>query len=301
MCDLWPCLACSIPGVRSGNRPVSFPCTLCLFCRPAVAAVEAKGRLSSGCTCVAVGDKVPADIRILHIYSTTLRIDQAILTGESVSVIKHTESIPDPRAVNQDKKNLLFSVRWRFSPALFGGGCAECWFCRLFFGHPPMVCVFVDMWFCTVARAQMWPLGNAGVLSLGPGYPPKSVSCDCVWFVCRCAVREEYTTIHTLSVIVFIHGNASCNPSCWLFNKFILMALIVFMRPMPDMPADTLPSANTVHLCRFCVADFWILSFFFFLYLIFRRYLSSLSFFFLFYALTVMCHIWWWCCGREDP
>lgn len=58
---------------------------------------------------VSVGDKIPADIRITKIYSTTLRIDQSILTGESVSVIKHTEPIPDPRAVNQDKKNILFS------------------------------------------------------------------------------------------------------------------------------------------------------------------------------------------------
>ncbi|XP_075051073.1 sarcoplasmic/endoplasmic reticulum calcium ATPase 3 [Mixophyes fleayi] len=58
---------------------------------------------------VAVGDKVPADIRILEIRSTTLRVDQSILTGESVSVIKHTDPIPDPRAVNQDKKNMLFS------------------------------------------------------------------------------------------------------------------------------------------------------------------------------------------------
>ena len=41
--------------------------------------------------------------------STTLRIDQSILTGESVSVIKHNEPVPDPRAVNQDKKNLIFS------------------------------------------------------------------------------------------------------------------------------------------------------------------------------------------------
>ena len=31
--------------------------------------------------------------------------------GESVSVLKQTEAIPDPRAVNQDKKNILFSVR----------------------------------------------------------------------------------------------------------------------------------------------------------------------------------------------
>jgi Ca2+ transporting ATPase len=58
---------------------------------------------------ISVGDKIPADIRLIKIYSTTLRIDQSILTGESVSVIKHTEAIPDPRAVNQDKKNILFS------------------------------------------------------------------------------------------------------------------------------------------------------------------------------------------------
>lgn len=61
-----------------------------------------------------VGDKVPADIRITSVYSTTLRIDQALLTGESVSVIKHNEAIPDLKAVNQDKKNILFSVRIRF-------------------------------------------------------------------------------------------------------------------------------------------------------------------------------------------
>lgn len=58
---------------------------------------------------IAVGDKIPADIRITSIFSTTIRIDQALLTGESVSVIKQTEEIPEVRAVNQDKKNLLFS------------------------------------------------------------------------------------------------------------------------------------------------------------------------------------------------
>lgn len=58
---------------------------------------------------VSVGDKVPADIRLIKIFSTTIRVDQSILTGESVSVIKHTDPIPDPRAVNQDKKNILFS------------------------------------------------------------------------------------------------------------------------------------------------------------------------------------------------
>ena len=59
---------------------------------------------------VAVGDKVPADIRITTVYSTTIRIDQSLLTGECVSVIKHTDPVSDARAVNQDKKNILFSV-----------------------------------------------------------------------------------------------------------------------------------------------------------------------------------------------
>merc|ERR1711976_931813 len=58
---------------------------------------------------IVVGDKIPADIRIIAIMSTTLRIDQSILTGESVSVIKHCDPVPDPRAVNQDKKNIVFS------------------------------------------------------------------------------------------------------------------------------------------------------------------------------------------------
>ncbi|XP_042225040.1 calcium-transporting ATPase sarcoplasmic/endoplasmic reticulum type-like isoform X2 [Homarus americanus] len=58
---------------------------------------------------ISVGDKIPADLRLVRIFSTTLRIDQSILTGESVSVIKHTDAIPDPKAVNQDKKNILFS------------------------------------------------------------------------------------------------------------------------------------------------------------------------------------------------
>lgn len=37
-----------------------------------------------------------------------------VFAGESVSVIKHTDPVPDPRAVNQDKKNMLFSVSWQF-------------------------------------------------------------------------------------------------------------------------------------------------------------------------------------------
>ncbi|KAK9751680.1 Cation transporter/ATPase, N-terminus [Popillia japonica] len=74
-----------------------------------VQKIRAKDIVPGDIVEISVGDKIPADIRLTKIYSTTLRIDQSILTGESVSVIKHTDPIPDPRAVNQDKKNILFS------------------------------------------------------------------------------------------------------------------------------------------------------------------------------------------------
>jgi len=57
---------------------------------------------------VAVGDLVPADLRLIEVKSTTLKIDQSILTGESESVVKWTDKIAKVET-NQDKKNLLFS------------------------------------------------------------------------------------------------------------------------------------------------------------------------------------------------
>lgn len=77
--------------------------------RKSVQRIKAREIVPGDIVEIAVGDKVPADIRIINIKSTTLRIDQSILTGESVSVIKHTDVVPDLRAVNQDKKNMLFS------------------------------------------------------------------------------------------------------------------------------------------------------------------------------------------------
>ena len=59
---------------------------------------------------IAVGDKIPADCRLLSVASTSIRVDQAILTGESVSVSKTLDVVADQRAVKQDMTNILFSV-----------------------------------------------------------------------------------------------------------------------------------------------------------------------------------------------
>ncbi|EST04708.1 P-type ATPase, A domain protein [Kalmanozyma brasiliensis GHG001] len=56
-----------------------------------------------------VGDKIPADCRIIAINSSSFRVDQAILTGESLSVNKSLEPVKDTNAVKQDQTNILFS------------------------------------------------------------------------------------------------------------------------------------------------------------------------------------------------
>ncbi|XP_061961816.1 calcium-transporting ATPase 3, endoplasmic reticulum-type [Populus nigra] len=58
---------------------------------------------------VSVGCKVPADMRMIEMLSNQLRVDQAILTGESCSVEKELESIIATNAVYQDKTNIIFS------------------------------------------------------------------------------------------------------------------------------------------------------------------------------------------------
>lgn len=58
---------------------------------------------------VAVGDRVPADCRVLSIQSNSFAIDQAILTGESEPVSKETRIVKDAEAVKQDQVNMIFS------------------------------------------------------------------------------------------------------------------------------------------------------------------------------------------------
>lgn len=74
-----------------------------------VVKVKAEELVPGDILTVSVGDKVPADCRLLSINSSSFRVDQAILTGESIAVNKSTDSVADPRAVKQDMVNLLFS------------------------------------------------------------------------------------------------------------------------------------------------------------------------------------------------
>ncbi|RKP19870.1 calcium-transporting ATPase [Rozella allomycis CSF55] len=58
---------------------------------------------------VSVGDKIPADMRIVEIKSSAFKVDQAILTGESVSVPKGVEEVREENAVIQEQVNMMFS------------------------------------------------------------------------------------------------------------------------------------------------------------------------------------------------
>lgn len=58
---------------------------------------------------VAVGCKIPADLRLTKILSSVIRVDQSILTGESSSVEKYMEATQSRKAVYQDKTCLLFA------------------------------------------------------------------------------------------------------------------------------------------------------------------------------------------------
>eukprot|EP01089_Gocevia_fonbrunei_P019991 TRINITY_DN725_c0_g1_i1.p1 TRINITY_DN725_c0_g1~~TRINITY_DN725_c0_g1_i1.p1 ORF type:complete len:1045 (+),score=320.11 TRINITY_DN725_c0_g1_i1:39-3173(+) len=58
---------------------------------------------------VEVGDRIPADIRLLTLGSSTMDVEQAMLTGESQNVGKHVKPLDIQEAQIQDKTNCLFS------------------------------------------------------------------------------------------------------------------------------------------------------------------------------------------------
>lgn len=72
--------------------------------------VDAAELLPGDVVVLSVGDKIPADCRLANITSTAFRVDQAVLTGESVSVTKEADVVVgDAGAVKQDQVNMLFS------------------------------------------------------------------------------------------------------------------------------------------------------------------------------------------------
>lgn len=58
---------------------------------------------------VRMGDAVPADLRIIELKSVSLLVEEAPLTGESVSVHKQIEKISSDSNVLQEQRNMLFS------------------------------------------------------------------------------------------------------------------------------------------------------------------------------------------------
>jgi len=69
---------------------------------------------------VGVGDKIPADLRIVKLLTTTIRIDEASLTGESTTVFKQVGSLKSggDKLRCSEKINLLFS-----GTTVSGGRC----------------------------------------------------------------------------------------------------------------------------------------------------------------------------------
>ena len=69
---------------------------------------------------VRVGNKAPADMRVVKMNTTTLRVEQSQLTGESESVSKDLEALPSSQkeCEVQSKTNMLFS-----STTISNGSC----------------------------------------------------------------------------------------------------------------------------------------------------------------------------------
>lgn len=108
-----PCLPQSlsdIPPLLQALKEYS-PDEASVFRSGRLARIHASELVPGDIVAVAVGDKVPADCRLFSISSSSFRVDQAILTGESSSVNKSIDVVPDPKAVKQDMTNMLFSVR----------------------------------------------------------------------------------------------------------------------------------------------------------------------------------------------
>ena len=67
--------------------------------------IDAENLVPGDCVLLSAGNAVPADIRLIAV--TDLRADEAALTGESASVAKHTDALPEDTPV-VDRRNIVF-------------------------------------------------------------------------------------------------------------------------------------------------------------------------------------------------
>ncbi|KAI3782377.1 hypothetical protein L2E82_12422 [Cichorium intybus] len=73
-----------------------------------VSGIPAKELVPGDIVELRVGDKVPADMRVLTLISSTLRVEQGSLTGESEAVSKTTKPVPEETDI-QGKKCIVFA------------------------------------------------------------------------------------------------------------------------------------------------------------------------------------------------
>ncbi|KAG6417953.1 hypothetical protein SASPL_120150 [Salvia splendens] len=73
-----------------------------------IASLPAKELVPGDIVELRVGDKVPADMRVLSLISPTLRVEQGSLTGESEAVSKTTKAVAEEVDI-QGKKCMLFA------------------------------------------------------------------------------------------------------------------------------------------------------------------------------------------------
>ncbi|TVU18187.1 hypothetical protein EJB05_34267 [Eragrostis curvula] len=74
-----------------------------------VPALPAKNLVPGDVVQLRVGDKVPADMRVLRLVTSTLRVEQGSLTGETASVNKTSRAVPLDDADIQAKECMVFA------------------------------------------------------------------------------------------------------------------------------------------------------------------------------------------------
>ena len=55
------------------------------------------------------GDKAPADLRVIELKTSTMRVEQSSLTGESMAVIKTNHAVPAVSCELQAKQCMVFA------------------------------------------------------------------------------------------------------------------------------------------------------------------------------------------------